>query len=251
MGGPSEIFTMRYEGVSSVMLFIWDAVDLTIGWGDGTFNTYNGAFEAPSHIYPSSGTYDVTIQGVLSRFQLDTGKGNMTTILNPFDPTTGSSLTSMSDTFWECTSLTSIPAGLFDNCPNVTSFANTFAYCSSLTSIPAGLFDNCPLVTNFGGTFRDCTSLTSIPSGLFDNCPNVTHFSWAFGHCYVLTSIPAGLFDGCPNALVFDFSFVGDYSLTGPSPELWLRPGSDGYFCFYQCTSLSNYGYGPSPWYGF
>jgi len=142
-------------------------------------------------------------------------------------------LVSLGSCFYSCTSLTSIPSGLFDNCPNVTSFSNCFYNCTSLASIPSGLFDNCPNVTNFGSLFYNCRSLPSIPSSLFDNCPNVTSLN------------------GC---------FYGCISLTGLTPntngiELWQRAGSEGYpdsilgsFCFSNCNSLSNYSSIPSDW---
>jgi hypothetical protein len=82
------------------------------------------------------------------------------------------------DTAFRFNQLTSIPAGLFDSCPNVTNFGDIFIL-NQLTSIPAGLFDNCPNVTDFSGAFR-LNQLTSIPAGLFNNCPNVTDFALIF-----------------------------------------------------------------------
>ena len=64
-----------------------------------------------------------------------------------------------------------------------TSFYNYFSYCNNLQEIPAGLFDNCPNVTNFSYCFFGCKNLQEIPAGLFDNCPNVTSFSYCFYGC--------------------------------------------------------------------
>ena len=103
-------------------------------------------------------------------------------------------VTSFDGAFEGCTSLTSIPADLFANCPEVLNFYGAFAECTSLTSIPVDLFANCPEVLSFSGAFANCSSLTSIPSNLFANCPNVLEFSGAFALCSSLTSIPANLF---------------------------------------------------------
>ena len=41
-----------------------------------------------------------------------------------------------------------------------TDFSSCFYYCTSLTSIPEGLFDNNPNVTDFSRCFNDCENLT-------------------------------------------------------------------------------------------
>ena len=105
--------------------------------------------------------------------------------------------------FSYCSSLTSIPQGLFDNNPAVTNFSYCFSQCSSLTSIPQGLFDNNPAVTNFSYCFSQCSLLTAIPQGLFDNNPAVTTFSACFWVCRKITEIPVGLF--AKNTKVTDF----------------------------------------------
>ena len=43
---------------------------------------------------------------------------------------------------------------------DVTNFYDCFSNCTSLVSIPAGLFGGCTAVTDFYGCFYDCTSLT-------------------------------------------------------------------------------------------
>ena len=125
-----------------------------------------------------------------------------------------SNVTSFSYCFYYCSSLTSIPAGLFSNNPNVTSFRYCFERCSSLTTIPAGLFSNNPNVTSFNGCFYECSSLTSIPTGLFDNNPNVTDFRYCFVFCSGLTSIPEGLFSNNPNVTNFSECFYYCSNLT-------------------------------------
>ena len=157
-----------------------------------------------------------------------------------------SNVTSFNWTFGSCLSLTSIPQGLFDKCSNVTSFNCTFGSCSSLTSIPQGLFDKCTKVTNFESTFQYCSSLTSIPKGLFDRCTNVTDFESTFYDCSSLTSIPKGLFDKCTEVTNFGATFSGCSSLTSIPQGLfdYNRKVEDFAFTFACCNNIE----GESPY---
>ena len=124
-------------------------------------------------------------------------------------------ITSFLYTFSGCSSLTSIPQGLFDNCTKVTNYKGTFSSCYHLASIPQGLFDNCTEVTDFSYTFSSCFDLTSIPQGLFDNCTEVTSFAGTFFGCSStsLTSIPQGLFDNCTEVSSFESTFTSCHNL--------------------------------------
>ena len=202
--------------------------NFTVYWGDETSNTIT-SYNDPdiSHTYTTGGTYTVTIVGTCQGWSFDynsTSSSKLIQVLSWGDPTLFSgffhlsggfsganNLTSLPDgsdgygtsipafglavinfgyTFRNCTSLTSIPTGLFDNNSSVITFNNTFQNCTSLTSIPTGLFINNTLVTDFITTFAECTSLTSIPTGLFDNNTEVTTFQQTFLNCTALTSIP-------------------------------------------------------------
>ena len=112
--------------------------------------------------------------------------------------------------FIGCTSLTSIPEGLFKNNVNVTNFREIFEGCTDLTSIPEGLFKNNVNVADFNEIFKGCTGLTSIPEGLFKNNVNVTYFHDTFSGCRGLTSIPEGLFKN--NVNVNANGFAGTFS---------------------------------------
>ena len=119
-----------------------------------------------------------------------------------------------------CTSLTSIPEGLFKNNVNVKDFNEMFKGCTGLTSIPEGLFENNVNVIGFGSTFYGCTGLTSIPEGLFKNNVNVTNFSKIFDGCTGLTSIPEK---------IIEFG------------KKVKEKGGEVTSMFYGCTSASNY----------
>ncbi|GAG98097.1 unnamed protein product, partial [marine sediment metagenome] len=66
-------------------------------------------------------------------------------------------------TFYNCTSLTAIPSGLFDFNTSVSTFGfyQAFYNCTSLTSVPSDLFDNNTLNESFNGTFKD-TAITTL-----------------------------------------------------------------------------------------
>ena len=108
----------------------------------------------------------------------------------------------LSNTFYNCSSLTSIPP--LDT-SNATRMDDMFAYCSSLTSIPALDTSN---VTSMNSMFVGCSSLTSIPAL---DTSNVTIMDSMFKDCSSLTSIPVldtsnatnvqSLFYGCSSLI--------------------------------------------------
>ena len=109
-----------------------------------------------------------------------------------------SSVTTMDQMFYSCSSLTTIP--LLDT-SNVTDMNNMFSDCSSLTTIP--LLDTSN-VTNMNSMFYICSQLTNIPEL---NTSNVTNMNSMFYSCSSLTTIPlldtsnvtdmGGMFGGC------------------------------------------------------
>ena len=161
-----------------------------------------------------------------------------------------------------CINLRKIASPTKNSFGNVTSFEGTFYECSSLTSIPSDLFANCPNVTSFAYTFYGCSSLTNIPSNLFANCPSVLSFEATFYGCSLLSSIPADLFTNNqkvkydPDNEIYGFkqTFFGCTSLTGNSIRLWAegREGitetQGGKQCYTDCTGLSDYDQIPENW---
>lgn len=142
--------------------------------------------------------------------------------------------------------------------PDVTAFFDTFFGCTSLTSIPEDLFANNPNVISFGYTpvellcdwwrfendsdfndnaswdlglpvlFGECGSLTAIPEKLFANNTEVRYFGRMpenisdFGYAGALlsvfcgteiTSIPEKLFANNPNVTDFTLVFLECASL--------------------------------------
>ena len=93
---------------------------------------------------------------------------------------TTSNVTNMSNMFYICNNLTSVP--LLDT-SNVTNMSNMFGGCTNLTSVP--LFDTSN-VTDMYNMFGGCTNLTSVP--LLDTS-NVTNMKRMFYGCRALTTV--------------------------------------------------------------
>ena len=84
--------------------------------------------------------------------------------------------------------MTSIPTGLFSNCPNLESVSSIFSDCSNLTgSFPENLFDNCPNITDFSFAFFNCEKLTGNAPTLWTRT-NVEYFECCFRGCHDLSN---------------------------------------------------------------
>ena len=120
----------------------------------------------------------------------------------------------------------------------VTTFSQCFSWCTSLTSIPENLFANCPNVTAFNSCFGNCKGLTSIPDKLFANNTAVTNFYNCFINCSRLTGTCPTDNDGTP---------IYNRSGEGKPGYAIVTDYSD---CFYNCTGLTDYSSIPSSWGG-
>ena len=129
--------------------------------------------------------------------------------------------THFNSAFADCTALDSLPENLLAACAEVKYVTNMFVGCTSLKALPEKLFANNPLIESFEGTFAECTSLETIPEKLFSAIGTKTTsivFSYCFYGCRALKSIPAGLFDTVRRISFVDCCFAGCTSLTGESP---------------------------------
>ena len=231
--------------------------ELTVDWGDDTPPTTVASGTALSsnddfnHAYAAAGTYTLTImsgqtdktqQQIPSiTFDQRANDSNALKLISIDTPLLNTQAMVFSRCFFGCTSLSSIPSGLFDKNTLATNFGSCFSGCTSLSSIPTGLFKN-TLATSFNRCFSGCTSLSSIPTGLFDNNTQATDFGFCFSACHSLSSIPAGLFDKNTRVTNFGHCFGGCTSLSSIPSGLFdnntLATNFGG--CFGGCTSLSS-----------
>lgn len=197
--------------------------------------------------YSSSGTsynwftkYD-TNDMVFSKYQQNW------TFLQYLDYT---NVTSMNNTFIECTYITALPEGM--NLENVTSMSRTFYGTTRLEYVPelntknvttmTYLFYNSkalnylggletPKVTNMSYMFYTNTSLTNVP--LFDTS-SVTTINRMFYACTSLQAVP--LWD-LSSVVDMDYVFLNCYELV--ELPLWdLSSVKTMSHTFYQCTSI-------------
>ena len=96
-------------------------------------------------------------------------------------PNDTENVTNMSDMFYNCNNLTTIPQL---NTGKVTNMNSMFYNCSKLTTIP--LLDTSNVI-NMSTMFFGCNSLTTIPQL---NTSNVTNMKNMFYNCNKLTTIP-------------------------------------------------------------
>ncbi len=247
---------------------------MTVDWGDGNIETYTSANAVqnfcPTHQYANAGEYTIKMESDdFSRLHIwinlfgEEGDPyvyytTLKSVDEPLPQIAGAHIwwynentgeeeivdidNSFYGCFWYCTSLQSIPSGLFDNNVAVTSFGNCFGSCTSLQSIPSGLFDKNTQATRFSNCFADCSSIRSIPSGLFDKNTAATSFDGCFYGCSSLQSIPSGLFD--KNTAVTDFGgcFIDCTSLQSIPSGLFDKNTAVSSFstCFAGCTSLQS-----------
>jgi hypothetical protein len=209
-------------GANSVSLTAGNINNIAVYWGDGTNFDYvlTGEYVSLSHTYIDSGLYTIKILGSLTgaagSYISASGLGSSLISTSPINGITGYTGFSEIGLFQGCNNLTSIPAGMFDNCPLVTDFGYAF-YGTSLTSLPIGLFDHNPLVTSFYSTFSSCNSLTSLPNDLFRHNTLVTTFANTFQYDTALHSLPNDLFRYNTAVNNFSGTFVGCLITTLPA----------------------------------
>ena len=254
-----------------------------IDWGDGESSDFESmeTLRTCRHSYTKSAKFMVQIRGDIQNIKFYGGydylPDDLIEVLTKL-PKTMEKITQIGGLFLGNTNLERIPAGLFDNCPNIKKFDYTFSGCSSLERIPAGLFDNCPNTESFYSTFDECSNIKEIPKGLFKNCPeavqfqqtfsicsgltsipsdifadsiNMSIFAETFYDCFNLTYIPSGLFDGRPNVESFKRTFAYCRNVVSNVPELWKTHGStkEHAACFNGCDKAENFKDIPASWY--
>ena len=133
---------------------------VTIDWGDGTVETFDGT-ESPVHTYPRCGTYEVVLSDDLSTFRCSNS-----TASSPFQSIYAKRIVGVKS---NTRKLDSISGVAFYCCENLTEFDVT---ASSVRSIGLRAFYKCtgltgamsfPTVNNINSTaFVDCTGITEL-----------------------------------------------------------------------------------------
>jgi len=157
-----------------------------VDWGDGSSETITTDTDV-THVYPSSGTYQIAITGDFPRIFFNDGgdRLKLISIDNFGDIVWGSDLSNA----WRGCSNMVINASDVGNFGGVANLTTAWRECSSLTSFP--LIDTSS-VTIFQGAWNRCSSLTSFP--LLDTSSG-DNFSFTWLNCSSLITFPANAFD--------------------------------------------------------
>ena len=120
------------------------------------------------------------------------GMTNLVSITGLKEYLNTSEVTTMSNMFENCCSLTSLDVSNF-NTAQVTVMSGMFENCQSLTSLDVSNF-NTAQVTVMSGMFYNSQSLTSLDVTSF-NTDKVTYMNHMFSNCYSLTSLDLSSFN--------------------------------------------------------
>lgn len=271
------IFRVSVNNGEEITLPLFNAIgfpyNMVVDWGDGSTSTvteFNS--EDRIHQYQTAGSYEIAIYGNCPAFRVNNSpiRNNITEIIQFGDvrfrfldffgcsnittlPPTTVGLSTLIDVsnFLRATGITTIPADIFSNSPNIIAFTDAFSF-TQITSIPSTVFSQNVSAQSFNSTFNGCISLISIPSDLFVNNVNLLNLSSTFRSCISLTEIPSTLFDTNTNVNTFQNIFnmpTPTNALSGNAPELWLRvPIPNGLGAFRNCFGLTNYNDIPVDW---
>ena len=110
-------------------------------------------------------------------------------------------ITNMSNMFYGCSLLSSLPDISKWNTNNVISMSHMFKRCSSLSSLPDISEWNINNVKNMSYMFNDCSSLISLPDISKWNHKNVTKMNRMLHNCSSLITNMKGMLNGCHNLL--------------------------------------------------
>ena len=113
------------------------------------------------------------------------GKNKISIILKEIKP-----ITNMSNMFYECSSLSSLPDFSKWNTSKVINMYGMFYKCSSLSSLPDISNWNISEVTDISFMFYECSSLTSLPDISNWNTSKVINMYDIFYKCSSLASLP-------------------------------------------------------------
>ena len=250
--------------------------NFVVDWGDGNESTVTSSTDADRiHTYSSSGTYTISISGLMPSFKVNNNSAIRTLITSIIDfgrvglrlldfygctnissiPASGTMVAGYQGLneivsfagFMRSTSISTIPSDLFQYATRVSIFSDIFSF-TTITAIPSGLFDNCGDATSFASAFNQCVSLSSYPLDLFDNCPNVVNFSSTFRNCRSLTQPLQFTNNTAVTVFTNVYNMVSTTnSMSGTAPEIWLRvPTPIGTAAFRNCIGLSNFAAIPS-----
>ena len=238
--------------------------NMTVDYGDGTAPVSVTAYNDVNadHNYVTAGTYIISIIGSCDQWYFPAYQASapmVQAVLNitdlGFTELSFGNCVNLTNVTWKlanlthlieatsvfqgCTSLSSIPAGLFDNCVNIESFNGIFAGCTALHSIPNDLFKYNVNVTEMGFLFAG-SGIDTIPTDLFRYNTKITDFWAIFMGCQNLPTIPADIFKYNTLATNFDYAFAFSNLAAIPTDLLRYNTAATSFYgTFMNCNITS------------
>jgi len=225
-----------------------------VDWGDGTSDSIITSYDDDDriHTFVEIGTYDIELAGTCEILTFGNDEGNSHLLLKKlleFTEDMGFKLLS----FYECSNLnTIIPLGNFNSLLQIS-----FPLCTSITTIPSGMFDNSTKIIYFPSAFYGCTGITSIPVNLFKYNTKVISFSAVFRECIGLVhELDGNMFLYNTKVTNFEGAFYGCIGITGSgwgsgnipetvegtiiyNAEHQPIPPTETTYCFKDCDALT------------
>ena len=148
-----------------------------------------------------------------------------------------SNVTKMTNMFYECRNLTSLDVSNFDT-SSVTDMKAMFNGCNKLTTLDVSNWD-VSKVTSMSQMFRECRNLTSLDVSNFDTS-NVTTMNEMFRECRNLTSLDVSNFN-TSNVTDMNYMFTYCNNLTTLDANNWDTSNVINMaYMFYACESLTS-----------
>ncbi|EGO6085458.1 DUF285 domain-containing protein, partial [Enterococcus faecalis] len=206
-----------------VSTFTWGGVPVTFAKEEGTLAIAGGEFK-----YRSNTIYDLCKSNGIN--PLDVKKIHLLANLTMVD--------SMERIFSDLQELTEFEGLANLNVSKVTSMSQLFSGCSSLTSLDLSSFDTSKVTTMFG-MFNGCSSLTNLDVSSF-NTSEVTDMDKMFNGCSSLTNLDVSSFN-TSEVTDMDRMFSGCSSLTNLDVSSFnTSEVTDMDRMFSGCSSLTN-----------
>jgi hypothetical protein len=185
--------------------------DFFVDWGDGTKSRIT-SYSDPNriHAYEIPGDHIIQITGIMEKCFWFNNAGDKHKIIEiiHWGDAPKVSFISIDESFFGCINLVAI-AGVDNEYTSLSTLtdglSNTFNGCTSLTQIPANIFQYSTGLLWADNTFKNCTGLLSVPSGLFKNLVNCSTFSYSFLGCTSLTTVGEDVFGPAAGSLGYIF----------------------------------------------
>lgn len=254
-----------------------------VDWGDGGYTSNILTYDSVDrqHTYEKKGNYVIRVSGTMKGFSIENtadikllitkviswgdvgfeklnfrGCTALTTLPNQLNKLT--TVKSFNSIFYDCTSLSFIPYGIFFGNDVAIDYSYSFYNCKSLMSIPSTTFSTNEKIILINHAFRYCDKLRTLPSKMFENCPNIINFSYCFENCTMLDNLPDDVFYRSASEYDYnsiaksnmDYIFSMCHGLTLLPQSLFSSPqiddnginnikGSSFVAAFYNCTGLT------------